>query len=50
MDVAGHGVPAALIASMVKVALSAQDGNASDPARMITGVNHVLCSQGTASL
>src|SRR5580704_6050499 len=33
-DVSGHGAPAALIASMVKVAATAQRTNAADPARL----------------
>lgn len=42
-DVSGHGVPAALIASMVKVAATAQLANAADPARLLAGMNAVLC-------
>jgi sigma-B regulation protein RsbU (phosphoserine phosphatase) len=42
-DVSGHGVPAALIASMVKVAATAQRGNAAAPARLLTEMNAVLC-------
>jgi sigma-B regulation protein RsbU (phosphoserine phosphatase) len=42
-DVSGHGVPAALIASMVKVAATAQRANAADPARLLAGMNTVLC-------
>jgi len=42
-DVSGHGVPAALIASMVKVAATAQRTNAADPARLLAGMNTVLC-------
>lgn len=42
-DVSGHGVPAALIASMVKVALAAQTGHAEDPAAVLAGMNQVLC-------
>jgi sigma-B regulation protein RsbU (phosphoserine phosphatase) len=41
-DVSGHGVPAALIASMVKVAATAQRANAADPARLLKGLNGVL--------
>lgn len=41
-DVSGHGVPAALIASMVKVALAAQAGHASDPAAVLAGMNRIL--------
>jgi sigma-B regulation protein RsbU (phosphoserine phosphatase) len=42
-DVSGHGVPAALIASMVKVAATSQRANAADPARLLSGMNAVLC-------
>ncbi len=41
-DVSGHGVPAALIASMVKVALAAQAEHASDPAAVLAGMNRIL--------
>ncbi len=44
-DVAGHGVPAALIASMVKVASASQADCASDPARLMAGLNQVFCRQ-----
>jgi phosphoserine phosphatase RsbU/P len=33
-DVAGHGVPAALVASMVKVAVSSQTGHRENPGKM----------------
>ncbi|HJT69586.1 MAG TPA: PP2C family protein-serine/threonine phosphatase [Terriglobales bacterium] len=42
-DVSGHGVPAALIASMVKLAASSQRNTADDPARFLTGMNAALC-------
>jgi phosphoserine phosphatase RsbU/P len=42
-DVSGHGVPAALIASMVKVAATSQRTNAADPARLLAEMNTVLC-------
>jgi sigma-B regulation protein RsbU (phosphoserine phosphatase) len=42
-DVSGHGVPAALIASMVKVAATSQRANARDPAELLAGMNSVLC-------
>jgi sigma-B regulation protein RsbU (phosphoserine phosphatase) len=42
-DVSGHGVPAALIASMVKVAFASQASRASDPARILAGMNQALC-------
>jgi sigma-B regulation protein RsbU (phosphoserine phosphatase) len=42
-DVSGHGVPAALIASMVKVAATSQRANAANPAGLLAGMNAVLC-------
>jgi phosphoserine phosphatase RsbU/P len=42
-DVSGHGLPSALIASMLKVALAAQSPHAFDPARVLTGLNQSLC-------
>jgi sigma-B regulation protein RsbU (phosphoserine phosphatase) len=44
-DVMGHGVPAALVASMVKVAVSTQCRNAGGPAGIISGLNNVLCKE-----
>jgi phosphoserine phosphatase RsbU/P len=44
-DVTGHGVPAALIASMLKVAFAGQAGHADDPARVLTGLNRALCGK-----
>jgi sigma-B regulation protein RsbU (phosphoserine phosphatase) len=41
-DVSGHGVPAALIASMVKLAATSQRANAADPAALLSGMNAVL--------
>jgi sigma-B regulation protein RsbU (phosphoserine phosphatase) len=41
-DVSGHGVPAALIASMVKVAAAAQKSHADDPSRVLGGVHLAL--------
>ncbi|MEO8378905.1 MAG: PP2C family protein-serine/threonine phosphatase [Acidobacteriota bacterium] len=41
-DVAGHGVPAALIASMVKVAVSSHVRLADDPATMLRELNDTL--------
>ena len=41
-DVTGQGVPAALIASMVKVAFSSQIAHAHDPGRVLTEMNRVL--------
>jgi sigma-B regulation protein RsbU (phosphoserine phosphatase) len=42
-DVSGHGIPAALVASMVKVAFSAQADHADDPARVLASMNQILC-------
>jgi phosphoserine phosphatase RsbU/P len=42
-DVSGHGVPAALIASMVKIAINSQRQHADSPERLLTGVNEALC-------
>jgi sigma-B regulation protein RsbU (phosphoserine phosphatase) len=41
-DVSGHGVPAALIAAMVKLAATSQRANAADPATLLSGMNTVL--------
>ena len=41
-DVSGHGVPAALIASMVKVAVQAADGCAGDPGEVLRRVGGLL--------
>jgi len=42
-DVSGHGVPAALIASMVKMAAISQRPNADRPAALLAGMNRALC-------
>jgi phosphoserine phosphatase RsbU/P len=44
-DVTGHGVPAALIASMLKVAFASQAAHAHDPVRVLTGLNAALCGK-----
>ena len=44
-DVSGHGLPSALIASMLQVALTAQAAHASDPARVLSGLNQALCGK-----
>jgi sigma-B regulation protein RsbU (phosphoserine phosphatase) len=44
-DVSGHGLPAALIASMLKASLSAQIPHAFDPARVLAGLNQSLCGK-----
>jgi phosphoserine phosphatase RsbU/P len=47
-DVSGHGVPAALIASMVKMAATSQRSLADDPAAVLTGMNAALCGNTQA--
>ena len=42
-DVSGHGVPAALIASMVKMAAISQRTQAAQPAQLLAGMNAALC-------
>jgi serine phosphatase RsbU (regulator of sigma subunit) len=42
-DVTGHGIPAALVASMVKIAFSAQSPQADNPAAVLAGMNRILC-------
>jgi sigma-B regulation protein RsbU (phosphoserine phosphatase) len=42
-DVSGHGVPAALSASMMKVALRAQAGQMAHPEEVLAGLNKTLC-------
>lgn len=42
-DVSGHGVPAALIASMVKMAAISQRAQAAQPAQLLAGMNAALC-------
>ena len=44
-DVSGHGMPAALIASMLKIALAAQLPHAADPAQVLVGLNEALCGK-----
>jgi len=49
-DVSGHGVPAALIASMVKMAASSQRVNAAHPAQLLAGMNQALCGNTQGQL
>lgn len=42
-DVSGHGVPAALIASMVKLAAASQRAHATEPSKFLAGMNAALC-------
>jgi len=44
-DVSGHGMPAALIASMLKIALAAEVDHAADPAKVLDGLNKALCGK-----
>ena len=44
-DVSGHGLPAALIASMLQVALTAQYSHASKPGKVLSGLNQALCGK-----
>ncbi|HEX6881161.1 MAG TPA: PP2C family protein-serine/threonine phosphatase [Terriglobales bacterium] len=44
-DVSGHGVPAALIASMIKVAMQSVISCADNPAEVMRGLNRVLSPQ-----
>jgi sigma-B regulation protein RsbU (phosphoserine phosphatase) len=46
-DVTGHGVPAALIASMVKVAFTAQRACVAEPGALLVGMNQALCGNLT---
>jgi phosphoserine phosphatase RsbU/P len=46
-DVSGHGLPSALIASMLQVALTGQVGHASEPAKVLAGLNRALCGKFT---
>jgi phosphoserine phosphatase RsbU/P len=41
-DVSGHGVPAALVACMLKVCFEAQRNNAADPAAILSGLSLML--------
>jgi serine phosphatase RsbU (regulator of sigma subunit) len=44
-DVSGHGIGAALIASMVKVAAAAQQEHADNPPRVLAGIHAALSGQ-----
>jgi phosphoserine phosphatase RsbU/P len=44
-DVSGHGVPAALIAAMVKVAVQSVVPHAAEPREMLRGLNRMLTRQ-----
>ena len=44
-DVSGHGVPASLISSMVKIAFASNTSQASNPAEILDAINRVLCGK-----
>jgi phosphoserine phosphatase RsbU/P len=44
-DVTGHGVPAAIIASMVKVAFAGQKAHVQHPELILAGLNEALCGK-----
>lgn len=44
-DVSGHGIPAALISSMIKVAMHSVAVHADDPAQVLSGLNRILSSE-----
>jgi len=46
-DVSGHGLPSALIASMLQVALTGQAGHATEPDKVLLGLNRALCGKFT---
>ncbi len=44
-DVSGHGIPAALISSMIKVAMQSVAIHCDDPAQVLGGLNRILSSE-----
>jgi sigma-B regulation protein RsbU (phosphoserine phosphatase) len=44
-DVSGHGVPAALVSSMIKVAMQSVIVHADDPGQVLGGLNRILSSE-----
>jgi len=44
-DVSGHGMPAALIASMLKIAFAAQAAHVAHPEEVLLGLNRALCGK-----
>jgi phosphoserine phosphatase RsbU/P len=49
-DVSGHGIPAALISSMIKVAMQSVAVCAHDPAQVLGGLNRILSSEARGQL
>jgi phosphoserine phosphatase RsbU/P len=46
-DVSGHGLPSALIASMLQVALTGQAAHAPEPGKVLVGLNRAFCGKFT---
>lgn len=44
LDVCGHGIPAALITTMAKLSFRSNSERFSDPAVVVTNVNHEMCA------
>lgn len=44
LDVCGHGIPAALITTMAKLSFRSNSERFSDPALVVTNVNHEMCA------
>jgi sigma-B regulation protein RsbU (phosphoserine phosphatase) len=49
-DVSGHGIPAALISSMIKVAIQSVAIHADDPAEVLSGLNRILAVEFQSQL
>jgi len=49
-DVSGHGIRAALISSMIKVAMQSVAVHAGDPAQVLGGLNRILSSEAHGQL
>ena len=44
-DVSGHGIPAAIIGAMVKIAFSSEKKHASHPDKLLSNMNEALCGK-----
>ena len=49
-DVSGHGIPAALVSSMIKVAMQSVAAHAGDPAKVLAGLNRILSTEASGQL
>lgn len=49
-DVMGHGVPAGLVASMVKVSVSSAFENGKEPGEIMECLNRTLCNEAPGQL